>query len=136
MTQSIDARRYFRSADERYQDAEILLQGGRTTGCVYIAGYAVECSLKALLLKSTRGVDQQKVFTSFRGSFGHNLSGLLESYVKAKQGKVPKDVIVAITDIADWTTDLRYDPKIIKDEEAKAFLGSAQNVMNWVKGRL
>ncbi len=50
LPRAAEARRYYRAAKQRYEDAQMLLEAGRTTGAVYLAGYAVECILKALLL--------------------------------------------------------------------------------------
>jgi hypothetical protein len=36
------ARRFYRAAKQRYDDAEFLLAGNRTTAAVYLAGYRVE----------------------------------------------------------------------------------------------
>jgi HEPN domain-containing protein len=44
------ARLFYRAALHRYDDAALLLEAGRTTGAVYLAGYTVECMLKALVL--------------------------------------------------------------------------------------
>src|SRR5690348_9075238 len=38
---SRDARWFYGCAAERYEDAEILLRAGRTTGAVYMAGYGM-----------------------------------------------------------------------------------------------
>ncbi|MDR3622408.1 MAG: HEPN domain-containing protein [Paludisphaera borealis] len=40
-----------RMTEERTRDAEVLLAGGRWAFAYYVAGYAVECALKACLLK-------------------------------------------------------------------------------------
>jgi hypothetical protein len=48
---SNEARRFFRAAGARYSEAFFLLENsGFTTAAVYLAGYAVECMLKALVL--------------------------------------------------------------------------------------
>ena len=48
-----DARRFYRAAFQRFEDAEILLANQRTTGAFCLAGYGVECILKALILSVT-----------------------------------------------------------------------------------
>ena len=45
-----DARLFFRFALQRHDDAQVLLRYDHTTGAVYLAGYGVECILKALIL--------------------------------------------------------------------------------------
>ena len=44
-------------ANERIKDAEALLMAGRWSGAYYLAGYAVECALKACFAKQTREYD-------------------------------------------------------------------------------
>jgi len=40
-------------AQIRLRDAEVLLENGRFDGAYYIAGYSVECALKACIAKLT-----------------------------------------------------------------------------------
>jgi len=42
--------RFLRVALQRLEDAEVLLTNRRTTGAIYMAGYAVECAMKGVLL--------------------------------------------------------------------------------------
>ena len=41
-------------ADERIAEAKILLDAGKWSGAYYLAGYAVECGLKACIAKLTK----------------------------------------------------------------------------------
>ena len=88
-------------AYERAEDAKALIRcGSSTVGPVYIAGYSVECALKALLQKLGRRHARS-------GKQGHDLRALL-----SKAG-------VRLADISDndgtkgfflysWNTALRY----------------------------
>jgi HEPN domain-containing protein len=44
-------------AEERARDAEALLIAGQWSGAYYLAGYAIECGLKACIAKLTRQHD-------------------------------------------------------------------------------
>jgi HEPN domain-containing protein len=44
-------------AEERIRDAEALLNAGQWSGAYYLAGYAVECGLKACIAKLTNQHD-------------------------------------------------------------------------------
>jgi HEPN domain-containing protein len=46
-----------RLAAVRLGDARVLLEHGRFEGCYYLAGYAVECGLKACIAKMTNRYD-------------------------------------------------------------------------------
>lgn len=45
---SSDARLFYRCAYLRFEEAQVLMRAGYTTGAVYLAGYSVECMLKAM----------------------------------------------------------------------------------------
>jgi HEPN domain-containing protein len=47
-----EPQRFFRAAQQWLAEAQFLLQNDYTTAAVYLAGYAVECMLKALILAS------------------------------------------------------------------------------------
>ena len=65
---SPDARLYYRCAFQRYEEAEILFEAGYTTGAVYLAGYGVECVLKALVLTVVPPNARSDALRSFRGA--------------------------------------------------------------------
>ena len=65
---SIEARLFYRCAFERYEDAEVLLRAEHTTGGVYMAGYGVECILKALVLSALAPAARSEMLKSFRGT--------------------------------------------------------------------
>ena len=44
-------------AEERIAEAKILLDAGKWSGAYYLAGYAVECALKACIAKMTKSED-------------------------------------------------------------------------------
>jgi len=64
-------------AENRLKDAQVLYQNRQFDGAYYLAGYVVECALKACVAKTTRRYDfpdkdlASKVYT-------HNLTSLLE----------------------------------------------------------
>jgi HEPN domain-containing protein len=84
-----DARLFRRCALQRFRESEVLFEAGYTTGAVYLAGYGVECILKAL-----------------------------------------------VSLVNDWSTDLRYNPRSVRSDEAEEFLGSAAAIIRWAEGRL
>ncbi len=64
-------------SEERARDAEALLDVGRWSGAYYLAGYAVECGLKACIAKLTQQHDfpDQKFVNS---SFTHKIEDLIK----------------------------------------------------------
>ena len=62
---------------ERLQDAEVLFANGRFGAAYYLAGYAVECALKACIARKTREYDfPDKVLAN--QSYTHDLRRLLD----------------------------------------------------------
>jgi HEPN domain-containing protein len=89
------------AGEERSKDATILRDQGRSLAAVYMAGYGLECRLKAYL--SSRG----KRFPA-HGSAGHNLLGLWEAC-----GFKLSDVYGARRAFLErWNTALRYEVEI------------------------
>lgn len=66
-----------RLAEERVADAKALLDAGRWSGAYYLAGYAVECALKACIAKRTNQHDFPDKATAV-DSYTHNLNRLIE----------------------------------------------------------
>jgi hypothetical protein len=134
---SVEARLFYRCAFQRYEDAQILfLRGDRTTGAVYLAGYAIECILKALALSALAPAKQTELLQSFRGSRAHNYEWLRTQYLQSGGARFPRDVNAAFTLVNDWSTDLRYLPRTLKSDEADGFLTAAKTILKWADERL
>jgi HEPN domain-containing protein len=124
-------------ANDRIADAGVLLAGGRWSGAYYLAGYAVECALKACIAKLTRAEDfpdqkfANKVWT-------HDL----ETLVKAAGLEEALRIEVAANanllfnwGIAkDWTEKSRYEQ--IEETEARALYNAITDpndgVLAWI----
>ena len=97
----------------------------RKVGAVYMAGYAVECALKAYL--------QYKGIARPSGLQGHNLSGLLKA-AQLSFGDVPQGSFF----FQYWTVDLRYEHALPPDWgdvgeriiEARMVVG---RISTWIK---
>jgi HEPN domain-containing protein len=88
---SREARLYYRCAIQRLEDALILLAALHTTGAVYLAGYGVECVLKALLLSSLAEAPRREMLSSFRGAKAHDYEWLRAQYL-GRGGAVSKGI--------------------------------------------
>ena len=69
-------RRFYRVAYQRFEEAEVLYHAGFCIGAVYLAGYAVECMLKTLILNSLPEKDHETVEAEFRGQRAHQYEWL------------------------------------------------------------
>ena len=67
---SKESRLFYRCAKQRYEEAQILLEAGRPTGAVYLAGYGIECMLKALVISMVPARSSAWRTTIFPGKSG------------------------------------------------------------------
>ena len=131
-----EARPFYRSSLQRFEDARFLLEAGRTTGAVYLAGYGVECILKALILSALPAGGRQAMLSQFRGARAHSYDWLRTRYFENGGPPFPSDVSRALALVNTWDTDLRYQPGTTKRRDAEAFLRSAQRFIEFADGRL
>lgn len=133
-------RHFYRVAAQRYEDARSLFEQGRFLAATYLAGYAFECGLKALLLSETP-VDRRDhlIHDQFRGAQGHSLDFLLNRVaingkrVEVKR-RIPSAHIRRIT-IAEavWSVNLRYRAGTGDAVEAAELVTDADQFLSWVK---
>jgi HEPN domain-containing protein len=131
-----EARSFYRAGWQRLDDAQFLMSATRTTGAVYLAGYGVECLLKALVVESVSRANRQIVLDLFRGGRAHDLEWLRVQYLQLGGPPIPASVMEHFTLVNTWSTDLRYRPGNVDSEEAEAFLKAAAEFMRWADGRI
>lgn len=122
------ARRFYRAGQIRREEPGALHAAGDATGTIYFGGYAVECTLKTLLLDVTPRAGREEVLRLFCGAAGRDLRGLRARYAKAAGGAIPADISLALIDLSRWTTDLRYSPKATPDATARDFLATTDRM--------
>jgi hypothetical protein len=132
----IDARIYYRCAVLRLDEAKVLFRADYTTGAVYLAGYGIECILKALVLANTPKNEIPGILRLFRGPRAHEYEWLLSLYFRFGGARLPVEIAKHLTIVNDWSTDLRYSPGIAKAKEAQAFLNSSDAIIKWADGRI
>jgi hypothetical protein len=131
-----EIRRFYRSAQERLDEAELLFAGHRWTGAVYLAGYCIECMLKVLVLSAAPKKERVAIIASFKGAKAHDFLWLKAEYLKLGGSRFPGDVSRAFAYANMWTTSLRYQPGAAKPNEAKRFLDATRTIMKWADGRV
>jgi hypothetical protein len=125
---SPDVRRFYTVALHRLEDATILLKNGRTTGAVYLAGYAVECILKALLLARTPAAGRRAATESFRGTKAHDFEWL-RHHLRRQGIALPAGVNGSLARVRTWSTDLRYSPGVVRGTAARRFWEAAAQLV-------
>jgi hypothetical protein len=116
-------------ANERMMDARsLLLARANSVAPVYLAGYAIECSLKALLQRRGTG------FPTY-GSEGHNLRSLWAS-VGFTLGDISGAGGSGTYYIESWSTDLRYQVTENFPSTCEELLTGAAHLVGFLQTRL
>jgi hypothetical protein len=106
---------------------------------MYLAGYAVECGLKALILKWTSKHEFTKVLADLTevGRKGHEfeyLKGLIKIRM-GKRGATDREAFARLAEyfglVATWTPALRYESGNRDPEVARDMIKAAQNIYEW-----
>ncbi len=136
MPSSKNARLFYRVAKQRFDDALLLIELERTTAAVYLAGYSVECMLKALTLSIVPGTKEDEILGMFRSGRAHDYEWLMWLYRRNGGTPIPSHLVPHFTQVNTWSTDMRYSPGTIETGEAKAFLDAVIEIIQWADGRL
>jgi hypothetical protein len=96
-----DIRVFERAAIQRLTAAEFLFQNDFSLDAIYLAGYAGECALKALILRRTP-----------HGQFVSMFNELTQAGAK-------------------WSTDLRYQVGVLEFEVTRDFVEAARAICLW-----
>jgi len=129
-----------RLANERISDAKVLLAARRWSAAYYLAGYAVECALKACIAKLMKSEEfPDKSFAE--KCWTHNLHQLLSlAGIKAdldSDSQIDPDLGDNWDIVKDWNESSRYAAatKAKAEELYKAIIGKKHGVLSWIKVR-
>ena len=124
-------------AERRLKAAENLLKSKHWDSAYYLAGYAVECGLKACIARNVRRHDFPDRKT-VNDSYTHDLERLvktagLERALKEVFG-ISKRLEVNWGLVKDWSEDSRYERRTEADAKAiiAAIADSQNGVMPWI----
>ena len=129
-----------RLAGTRIREAKTLFKAGEYSGAYYLAGYAVECALKACVAKGVKRYDfpekglSDKVFT-------HDLTSLLKhsklnAELEAESKANPRfaacwDAVIKWSEASRYSVWTGYQAEALLD----AILRRKDGVMPWIKQR-
>ncbi len=126
-------------AELRIKEARILLDATSFPGAYYLAGYAVECALKACIAKQTKEYDfpDQGIVNK---SWTHNLKQLLNlAELKDKleiDMKSNKNLDTFWAIVVNWPGEKRYELGVTQEEARNlcdAISDPADGVLQWLK---
>ena len=129
-------------AEDRIGDAERLLSGGRWGGAYYLAGYAVECGLKACILahiEAAGAIFQDRKFSE--KCWTHNLETLLAlaDLKPSLDADIAANVVLSTNWIVakDWSEASRYEQKTQSEAETvfDAIANDPDGVLPWIRIR-
>lgn len=128
-----------RLADLRLTEARTLLAAGAFEGAYYLAGYAIECALKACVARQIREFDFPEKRLVER-SYTHNLTQLLEvSGVKVEFEEATRDneaLRVNWSVIKDWSETSRYALDVTEQSAQDMLVAvsdEATGMLPWLK---
>jgi HEPN domain-containing protein len=122
----------------RIREARILFKAGEYSGAYYLAGYAVECALKACIAKKTRRFDFPDKSRALQ-SYTHNLRELLRlaglnDDLEATQ-KTSEKFAAGWNEVCKWTEESRYSTWTKNDagQILDAIVRRKDGVLPWIK---
>jgi hypothetical protein len=129
-------RRFYRVAFQRLEEADVLSNAGYHIGAVYLAGYAVECMLKSLILDATPEQNHEEVEAEFRGQRAHQYEWLRDRYAQTNAPGLPSKVNESLVFVSTWETTLRYKPGMGNPRDADRFLTEVASILEWADSRI
>jgi hypothetical protein len=125
-------------SEQHLGDAQVLLSQKRWPGAYHLAGYSVECALKACIAKLTKihdfpHKDSIKVFTH-RFDILVGLAELEQSRID--KAKAYRDFKLSWAEVLKWSEESRYDLST-GEREAKNLINAISDnqggVLPWIK---
>lgn len=124
-------------ADLRVEEAAVLVQNRKQQGAYYLAGYAVECALKACIAKKTKRHEFPPKKTD--RFYSHNLESLLEEAgLKPQLDKDLKNNVALAANwgvVKSWKETSRYDRSRFNGRDLYTAITSPDGVLAWIKQR-
>ncbi len=129
------SRDFLRAALQRLTTAKFLLKNGYNLDAMYLGGYAVECSLKALILEITPEPDQPEMLKKISSGKKMHDTEILGGVLKDRGRPIPLELVKRFRR-SGWSTTLRYESGRTDTGETRGFLKTAENTYDWVKEQL
>jgi HEPN domain-containing protein len=128
-----------RLSDLRIEEAKVLFAAAKYAGAFYLAGYAVECALKACIAKQTSQYDFPEL-ELVRDSYTHNLDRLLkvaglENELRHDQ-RSNRKLALNWDFVKSWEAASRYNTSVGEREATDlifAISDPANGVLVWLK---
>jgi HEPN domain-containing protein len=124
-------------AKMRVQEAHVLLEAGHFAGAYYLAGYAVECALKACIAKQVKQYDfpDKKLANE---AFTHDLKKLIRVAGLSRKLEDDRKTNKAFNHnwavVKDWNEPARYEVGISESQalDIYASITGEDGVLPWI----
>jgi hypothetical protein len=134
MSEILTSRDFHKASEQRFTVAEFLLEQ-YPLDAFYIAGYSMECILKALVMHLTPESDRDSAFQRLKSGAKMHYPEHLKEELKTLGHPIPKDIVKGFRRF-DWSTDLRYEHGRWPVGEVRGYLKIAKKTIDWVKGEM
>jgi HEPN domain-containing protein len=126
-----------RLAELRAKEAATLARTGNQQGAYYLAGFAVECALKACIAKKTRRHDFPADKDYAGKVYSHNLDQLLKlAHLEAQLDLDMKSRPQLAKNwdlVRRWKVDSRYETSRLRGRDLTHAVNSPDGVLQWIK---
>lgn len=126
-----------RLAELRAKEAAALARSRNQQGAYYLAGFAVECALKARIAKKTRRHDFPADARHAGRVYSHDLTELLKlaelSDPLDKDMSANPQLAAKWGVIKAWRNDCRYETSGLNGKDMVDSLNSPDGVLQWIK---
>ena len=122
-------RGFVEAHNERLKDARALLREQRWSGAVYLGGYAIECLLKALIVRR-RGLNLLP-----RDYWHHDLRRLIESalFKIEREERMTEELRGYVQLLCkEWDVTLRYGERRYNRHSATRLLACVEVLRQWL----
>jgi HEPN domain-containing protein len=126
----------------RMEDAQVLFDGSRWRGAMYLAGYAVECRLKYKLMRRWKCFNLEELEATLAGkgiaetAFTHNLGRLIRAAGGWDRLRANGAMWTEFGEANEWQPAWRYNPDMASREVAQTLLDAAQRLIDWIENNL
>ena len=133
------------AAEQRRRDATTLLSGKRWLGSIYMMGYAIECALKAKLMRIHDELDLTKLqakLSERRGTaielqthsleYLFNLLEVKDRMSDSREGIAVRNALAYCN--SKWSSELRYSRRDGTEDECTDFLENAERLLTFIAG--
>jgi HEPN domain len=134
-----------RASRHRLDDAEALFEKGRWRGCMYMAGYSLECLLKAKLMQRFQcrtlemledELHERRLLRRSRSIFIHELEPLLRLLGALERLRSSPQGADRLGLVNKWVPAWRYSPDLSDRDSAETFLSAVRDLRTWVSNNL